>query len=262
MRNALKNDEFFLDYQPKITIASGKITGMEALVRWHHPRDGALLPKDFIPLAEETSLILKIDAWVLRSACHDAARWRKSGFPDLKLAVNLSALQFRDEEQLIILVEDTLKESGFPAENLELEITESMMVNDMEQAASILNRLRNLGITIFIDDFGTGYSSLAMLKQLPIQALKIDRSFVNSLEQEPKNKTFIAAIISMAEQLGLQVVVEGVESPMQLRILKDQGGTEVQGFFFSPPLGSEAFLELLEGKIPLGGGDHNFHQDQ
>ncbi len=259
MRNALNNDEFFIDYQPKITLKTGEITGMEALVRWNHPADGVLTPNSFIPHAEETGLILKIDAWVLKTACRDAAKWRASGFPELKLAVNLSALQFRNEEQLMNLVEEAIDETGFPAHNLELEITESMMVHNMELATSVLNRLKKLGVTIFMDDFGTGYSSLAMLKSLPIQALKIDRSFVHKLEQDKKNTAFISAIISMAQQLGIHVIAEGVENPKQLQILKNHGGTEVQGFFFSPPLGSDAFLQLLQGIIPLGGRSDKIH---
>ncbi|MBF0455860.1 MAG: EAL domain-containing protein [Magnetococcales bacterium] len=255
MRHALHHSRFFLDYQPKIDLNTNKIIGMEALVRWDHPEEGILFPKDFIPLAEETGLIIQIGAWVLRTACQDAAHWIASGYTELKLAVNLSTLQFRDKEQLVVLVEDTLTETGFPAHSLELEITESMMMDNLEQASAILTQLRALGVTIFMDDFGTGYSSLAMLKHLPIQALKIDRSFINNLEQHPNNSAFISAIISMAKQLGLHVVTEGVENRQQLQTLRKLGGKEVQGFIFSPPLGQKAFQKLLQGDIPLGGID-------
>ncbi|MBF0195509.1 MAG: EAL domain-containing protein [Magnetococcales bacterium] len=252
IHNALLNDEFFIDFQPKIRLKTGQIIGMEALVRWDHPEDGILPPNDFIPLAEKTGAIIKIDAWVLNSACQQALKWLQNGFPDIKLAVNISALHFHEDGALVALVEETLKNTGFPADRLELEITESMMVNNWDRAVTILNQLQQLGITIYMDDFGTGYSSLTMLKHLPIQALKIDRSFIHSLEHDNKNQAFIAAIISMAKQLGLTVIAEGVESKEQLHILKNHGGTEVQGFFFSPPLGSEAFFKLLQGQIHFG----------
>ncbi|MBF0381731.1 MAG: EAL domain-containing protein [Magnetococcales bacterium] len=252
IHNALLNGEFFLDFQPKIKLTTSKITGMEALVRWDHPEDGILSPNEFIPIAEKTGGIIQIDAWVLNSACSQAEKWLRNGFADLKLAVNISALHFREDGALIKLVEETLKKTGFPADRLELEITESMMVNNWDRAVTILNKLQSLGITIYMDDFGTGYSSLSMLKHLPIQALKIDRSFIHSLEHDNKNKAFIAAIISMAKQLDITVIAEGVESQEQLQILKNHGGTEVQGFFFSPPLGSKAFLKLLQGQIPFG----------
>ncbi|MBF0194135.1 MAG: EAL domain-containing protein [Magnetococcales bacterium] len=253
MREALHSGGFYLDYQPKVNIASGKIIGMEALVRWNHPTEGILSPSEFIPLAEETGMIVKISAWVLKSACLDAASWIGAGYNNLKMSVNLSALQFRDSEELMALVEDTLKETGLPASSLELEITESLMVNNIEQTCAILVRLREMGITISMDDFGTGYSSLALLKKLPIQTLKIDRSFIKNLAQDSDDAAFISAIISMATQLGLHVVAEGVETQQQLEVLTQNGGTEVQGFFYSPPLGYAAFLGLLKGRIPLGG---------
>ncbi|MBF0339947.1 MAG: EAL domain-containing protein [Magnetococcales bacterium] len=253
MRLAFQNDEFFLDYQPKVRLQTGDMTGMEALVRWDHPREGILFPKQFIPLAEGTGLINQVGAWVLRTACNDAAFWIKEGFDELKLAVNLSALQFRDGDKLVRMVEETLKETGFPAKNLELEITESMMLGNTDQASETLRQLRELGISIAMDDFGTGFSSLALLKRLPIQVIKIDRSFVRDLTPDGRNSAFTAAIITMARQLGLEVVVEGVESDLQMRILRDQGGDEVQGFFFSPPLGKHSFLDLLHGRLPLGG---------
>ncbi|MEO5333338.1 MAG: EAL domain-containing protein [Magnetococcus sp. YQC-5] len=254
MRQACLNNEFFLDYQPRIKSSTGRMMGMEALVRWNHPREGTLFPSHFIPMAEGTGLIMQIGAWVLRNACRDATLWAENGFPDLQLAVNLSALQFREGERLLDLVQDILHETGFPAGNLELEITESMMMTNTEQVASTLEKLRDMGVSIAMDDFGTGHSSLALLKRLPIQILKIDRSFVSDLKPDSDNTAFIAAILSMARQLGLHVVVEGVETAEQLEILNSQGGDDVQGFFFCPPLGKEAFLELLRGKIPLGGG--------
>ncbi|NGZ06407.1 MAG: EAL domain-containing protein [Magnetococcales bacterium] len=253
MRLAFQKDEFFLDYQPKVRLSTGSLTGMEALVRWDHPREGVLFPQQFIPLAEGSGLIVEVGAWVLRTACRDATCWIAEGFSDLKLAVNLSALQFRDGERLVGMVEETLQETGFPAKNLELEITETMMLGNTEQASETLRQLRALGISIAMDDFGTGFSSLALLKRLPIQVIKIDRSFLRDLTPDGRNAAFTSAILSMARQLGLRVVVEGVESDAQIQILKAQGGDEVQGFFFSPPLGRESFQDLLHGRLPLGG---------
>ncbi|MBF0311481.1 MAG: EAL domain-containing protein [Magnetococcales bacterium] len=255
MRRACLMNEFYLDYQPKVTLASGQMTGMEALVRWDHPREGILLPQQFIPLAEGTGLIAQLGAWVLRTACLDAASWAMAGYPDLRLAVNLSALQFRDGDSLVRLVQEVLQETGFPGDKLELEITENMMLGDPKKAVETLNRLREMGVGIAMDDFGTGYSSLALLRQLPIQVIKIDRSFVQDLGPEANDAVFLSAMLSMARKLGLHVVVEGVENLEQLAFLQNQdGGDEVQGYFFSPPLGREAFSALLQGKIPLGGG--------
>ncbi|MBF0461240.1 MAG: EAL domain-containing protein [Magnetococcales bacterium] len=254
MRQACQKNEFFLDYQPKIKSTTGQIMGMEALLRWDHCREGILFPKQFIPMAEGTGLIVQIGAWVLRTACRDAACWADDGFPDLKLAVNLSALQFREGDKLLHLVQEILQETGFPARNLELEITESMMMTNTEQVSATLWQLRAMGVTIAMDDFGTGYSSLALLKRLPVQVLKIDRSFVSDLHLGSSNAAFISAMIAMARELGLHVVMEGVETAEQLEILKSKGGDDVQGFYFCPPLGRAAFLELLHGRIPLGGG--------
>ncbi|MBF0125783.1 MAG: EAL domain-containing protein [Magnetococcales bacterium] len=258
MRQACQRNEFFLDYQPKINLTTGRICGMEALLRWDHPRDGILFPHQFIPLAEGTGMILQIGTWVLRSACQDATYWRNHGFPGLKLAVNLSALQFRDGDKLVELLQEILHDTGFPPHNLELEITETMMMNNTEQVCATLQKITAMGISIAMDDFGTGYSSLALLRRLPIQVIKIDRSFVSDLKEGSANTAFIAAIVSMARQLHLHVVVEGVETAEQLQIMKTHGGDDVQGFYFSPPLGKEGFLALMQGRIPLGGGMYPF----
>lgn len=253
MHNAIQREEFFLDFQPKVNIETCEIIGMEALVRWNHPKRGVLLPKEFISLAEESGMIIKIGAWVLQSACKEASKWIKAGFTGLKLAVNLSAIQLLKEDQLEALVEETLRNTGFPAASLELEITESMMVANLEQSTVALTRLRDMGITIFMDDFGTGHSSLSLLQNLPIQALKIDRSFVKNIVENASDSAMISAILSMARQLQLHVVSEGVENSQQLKIIQQLGGVEVQGFHYCPPLGADAFLALLKGHIPLGG---------
>ncbi|MBF0133909.1 MAG: EAL domain-containing protein [Magnetococcales bacterium] len=253
LRHACQQGELFLDYQPKIKLATGQISGMEALLRWDHPREGILFPRQLIPLAEGTGLIHQIGEWVLFTACQEAADWSLQGFPGLKLAVNLSVLQFRDGDKLVQLVEEALAQSGFPAHLLELEITESIMMTHVDHVSGTLEKLQALGVTIAMDDFGVGYSSLALLKRLPVQTLKIDRSFVNDLSAHPESAVFIAAIVSMAQQLRLRVIVEGVETDEQLQMMKDQGDHDVQGYYFSPPLGKNAFLALLQGHIPLGG---------
>ncbi|MEO5327572.1 MAG: EAL domain-containing protein [Magnetococcus sp. THC-1_WYH] len=253
LRHACQQGELFLDYQPKIKLATGQISGMEALLRWDHPREGILFPRQLIPLAEGTGLIHQIGEWVLFTACQEAAFWSLQGFPGLKLAVNLSVLQFRDGDKLVQLVEEALAQSGFPAHLLELEITESVMMTHVDHVSGTLEKLQALGVTIAMDDFGVGYSSLALLKRLPVQTLKIDRSFVNDLSAHPESAVFIAAIVSMAQQLHLRVIVEGVETDEQLQMMKDQGDHDVQGYYFSPPLGKNAFLALLQGHIPLGG---------
>ncbi|MBF0188041.1 MAG: EAL domain-containing protein [Magnetococcales bacterium] len=254
MRRALDKAEFFVDYQPKVNVASGTLAGMEALVRWDHPRDGILFPQHFLGTAESSGLIIQIGEWVLKQACQDAVEWIAAGFQTLKLSVNLSAIQFHEPERLVDVVTRTLEETGFPAQNLELELTEYMMIKDPEQATKTLNILKGMGISIAMDDFGTGYSSMALLKRLPIEVIKIDRSFLENLNIDPRNKTFISAMVSMAKKLGLHVVVEGVEEMDHIKMLKKYGSDEVQGFLFSPPLGKNAFNQLLQGKIPLGGG--------
>lgn len=253
LRKAIANNELYLDYQPKIKTSSGHMTGMEALVRWNHPCRGVLFPVQFIKYAEDCGLIIPLGAWVLRTACRDAALWSKNGFEGLKLAVNLSALQLQDGTKLLELVRQCVEETGIHPHLLELEITESMMVSDSNQAASILTQLRDMGVSITLDDFGTGHSSLALLRSLPIQTIKIDRSFVSDLKAHSHNAHFIGAIIAMAKSLNLHVVVEGVENAEQLEIMKHHGGDEVQGFYFSPPLGKESFLDLLHGRLPMGG---------
>ncbi|MBF0348129.1 MAG: EAL domain-containing protein [Magnetococcales bacterium] len=254
LRRALANNELYLDYQPKIKTSTGHLTGMEALVRWNHPGRGILFPIHFVKFAEHCGLIFQLGAWVLRTACQEAAKWTNNGLGGLKLAVNLSALQLQNGTRLIELVKECIAESGMLPHQLELEITESMMLNDAKMAADILMQLHEMGISITLDDFGTGHSSLALLRTLPVQTIKIDRSFVTDLKAQSYNANFIGAIISMARNLNLDVVVEGIESAEQLNIMKDCGGDEVQGFYFSPPLGKNSFQDLLDGQLPLGGG--------
>jgi diguanylate cyclase (GGDEF)-like protein len=232
LHRALDRNEFTLHYQPKVDIATGQISGMEALLRWQHPELGWIQPARFIPLAEESGLIQKIGGWVLKTACAQNRAWQKQGMRPLRVAVNLSSHQFASDSVLQD-VEIALHESGLEATNLELEITESAAMHNPEQTASILRQLKNLGTHISVDDFGTGYSSLAYLKRLPIDSIKVDRSFVEDLPEDLESVAITTAVINMAHVLRLRVVAEGVESAAQLRFLHGEGCDEMQGYLFS-----------------------------
>jgi diguanylate cyclase (GGDEF)-like protein len=232
LHRALDRNEFTLHYQPKVDIATGQISGMEALLRWQHSELGWIQPARFIPLAEESGLIQKIGGWVLKTACAQNRAWQKQGMRPLRVAVNLSSHQFAGDSVLQD-VEIALQESGLEATNLELEITESAAMHNPEQTASILRQLKNLGTHISVDDFGTGYSSLAYLKRLPIDSIKVDRSFVEDLPEDLESVAITTAVINMAHVLRLRVVAEGVESAAQLRFLHGEGCDEMQGYLFS-----------------------------
>ncbi len=245
LRKAVDRNEFVVYYQPKVSVPSGKIVGMEALVRWQ-PRGGQLVsPLDFIPLAEETGLIVPIGAFVLRQACLDTRRWLKQD-KDLSVSVNLSARQFL-QEGLIGKIADILKETGFPAAKLELEITESVVMGNEHAAIEQLHELQGLGVGLALDDFGTGYSSLQYLRKMPIDTLKIDRSFIKELPENAESSAIAIAIISLAKALHFELVVEGVENRAQLDFLRRQNFQEmkIQGYLFSPPVTAAAFSGLL-----------------
>ncbi len=244
LRRALERNEFLLHYQPKIDIVSGNITGMEALVRWQHPDKGMVPPAQFIPLAEETGLIVPIGEWVLRTACAQNREWQRQGFPSLRVAVNLSPRQFR-QKNLVPEVAAILREAGLDAGLLELEITESMMVHDPVQTVKLLTELRATGIYLSIDDFGTGYSSLAHLKRFPIHSIKIDRSFIQDLPGDADSAAITLAIIAIADSLKLDVIAEGVENEAQMDFLRAHRCTEIQGYYFSKPLPPAEFAALL-----------------
>ncbi|MGN7611232.1 sensor domain-containing protein [Magnetococcales bacterium HHB-1] len=246
MRTSLKKEEFFLVYQPKVAIPSGHLIGMESLIRWRHPHMGIIPPDVFITLAEENGLIIPLGEWVLEQACQQNKRWLDQGMASLRVAVNLSARQLQKEEAFIETLKKVLHKTALPPEYLELEITESMVMEDVEKVIATLKAIKALGIYISMDDFGTGYSSLNYLKRLPIDALKIDKSFVRELSSDSEDAAIVTAIISMADSLNLNVVAEGVETPEQLRFLTEQQCEEVQGYYFSPPVPQEAFTELLE----------------
>jgi diguanylate cyclase (GGDEF)-like protein/PAS domain S-box-containing protein len=244
LRHALERNEFFLHYQPKQNLATGQITGVEALLRWNHPELGNLSPSQFIPLAEDTGLIVPIGKWVLETACAQNMAWQREGLLPIGVAVNLSARQFADEN-LLKDIASTLQETGLAPELLELEITESMVMQNAEQAIKLLAAIKQMGVRLAIDDFGTGYSSMAYLKRFPIDTLKIDRSFIREIPKNAEDNTIADAIISMGKALGLTVVAEGIETLEQETFLRNHGCDETQGYFFSKPVAPDEFSELL-----------------
>lgn len=248
LRLALKNNEFVLHYQPQVNLKTREIVGAEALVRWRHPAQGLIPPAHFIGLAEETGLIVPLGAWVMHAACAQNAAWRRAGFKAMRIAVNVSTRQF-GEPDFVDTVATILSDTGLPANGLEIELTESMIMNDVEQAITILDALRKLGVALSIDDFGTGYSSLAYLKRFPISVLKIDQSFVRDIVEDNDNRLIVASIIALAHNLQLKVVAEGVETGAQLDYLQQQNCDEIQGYYFSRPVEASQFaLMVHEGK--------------
>jgi diguanylate cyclase (GGDEF)-like protein/PAS domain S-box-containing protein len=243
---ALERSEFMLQFQPKMQVSSRNVAGMEALVRWHNPEKGLMQPGEFIAIAEETGMIVPIGDWVLAEACRQGQALRAAGHCNLRVAVNLSVRQLYDEG-LARRVSQALAQTGFPAQNLELEITESMVMRDAEDAIKVLQALRDTGVRIAIDDFGTGYSSLAYLKRFPIDCVKIDRSFIRDLPEDRDDASITRSIIAMAHNMELEVVAEGVETVPQLDFLHAHGCDEIQGFLFSKPLGIDAFERFLVG---------------
>lgn len=245
LRRAIAKQELVIYYQPQIDIRSGTIIGAEALLRWYHADEGMIPPSQFIPVAEETGLIGEMGEWVLWEVCRQGQRWIESGLKPLRLAVNLSPHQFRHGDIAASLT-TILNETGFPAEYLELELTESALMERESEAAGILRSLRALGVHLAIDDFGTGYSSLAYLKHFPLDSLKIDKSFIDDIPQLEDDKEIAAAIIGMAHMLRLQVLAEGVETEAQLNFLKEQGCDFYQGYYMSPAVPADAFLALVK----------------
>jgi diguanylate cyclase (GGDEF)-like protein/PAS domain S-box-containing protein len=252
LRHALERDEFVLHYQPMVEIATGRVVGAEALVRWQDPELGLIPPEEFIPIAEETQLIVPLGAWVLRTAITQMKAWHDAGHAWLRVAVNLSPRQFQDRE-LVTIVERVLADTGFPAQFLDVEITESTAMQNAELSLSILNRLKEMGIRISIDDFGTGYSSLSYLKRFPIDTVKIDQDFVRDLTTD--DAAIISAVISMARALNLRVIAEGVETEEQLAFLRREQCAEMQGFLYSQPLPAAEFEKALRiglrGPVPV-----------
>ncbi len=245
MRKALENKEFELFYQPKYAVNQGLMTGMEALVRWNQPELGRIAPLDFIPLAEETGLIVPIGEWILDEACRQNKAWQDAGFPNMRMAVNLSSRQFNDGK-LLDMVGFILKKHGLDPDFLELELTESMVMQDAESTIKILTALDQSGIQLAVDDFGTGYSSLSYLKRFPISKLKLDRSFIMGLPTDLDDTKIVTAMITLAHGLDLTVIAEGVETREQLAWLEDAGCDEIQGYFFNAPMCAADFTDLLQ----------------
>ena len=243
LRHALGNGQLLLHYQPKFSIASGQIIGAEALVRWHHPERGLVPPVEFIPLAEATGLVVQVGEWVLEAACAQAQVWKDAGLPPIRLAVNVSAREFTSA--LPGRVQETLKRYGLEPSWLELEITESTLMHNIDRVIGIMDRITALGVTLSLDDFGTGYSSLSYLKRFPIDTLKIDRSFTTGIPSDANDCAIASTIISIAQQLKHKVIAEGVETVEQLAFLKSSGCDEVQGYLFSQPLPAEEFERAL-----------------
>src|SRR5262245_7290515 len=251
LRRALEREEFTLHYQPKVNIATGLITGMEALLRWQHPELGSVAPGRFIPIAEETGLIQPIGAWVLKTACIQNRAWQRQGVLRFPVAVNLSSRQFAGET-LLDDVKAALDASGLAAADLELEITESMVMNSPEQAVIQLRQLKELGVHVAIDDFGTGYSSLAYLKRFPIDSVKVDRSFVEDIPENVDSMAIAQAVIAMAHSLRLKVVAEGVESEAQLGFLCGEGCDEIQGYYFCEARPASEISEIMRRTLRRG----------
>jgi diguanylate cyclase (GGDEF)-like protein len=244
LRRALERGEFTLHYQPKVDLASGKLRGMEALMRWNHPARGLVSPAEFIPALEDSGLIIPVGEWVVEEACRQVRRWQAAGCMPVPVAVNLSPKQFRRRD-LDAVIGDALSRSGVSAEFLELEITESCLMENPEDAVRVMRNLRAAGLRISIDDFGTGYSSLSYLTRLPLSALKIDGSFVRDVDSSAESASIVRAIIDMAQNLHLTVIAEGVETEQQAAFLRRHGCDQAQGYFFGRPVAAEKMVERL-----------------
>jgi EAL domain-containing protein (putative c-di-GMP-specific phosphodiesterase class I) len=255
LQAAIRNNAFQLHYQPKIELASNRIVGVEALLRWQHPDRGWIAPAQFIPLAEETGLIVQLGKWVVRKVCEQSRAWEQDGINDISIAINVSSRQFCRGD-LLDSVLRIVGETGVRPQNLELEITESLLMRDVEETITALRSFKEAGLSISVDDFGTGYSSLNYLKQFPLDSLKIDRSFVQDLHQNHDDAAICAAILAMAKELGLSVVAEGVELEEQLDFLRRHNCDQAQGFLFSRPLPADRF-ETFFRSFP---GEHIYNR--
>ncbi len=250
LRQALERGELELVYQPQLRLADNCIVGVEALLRWRHPQHGLLEPGRFIDLAEETGLIVAIGDWVLKTACQQVLNWRDQGYGSLRVAVNLSARQFR--QNIVGIITHLLDQTGLPAELLELEITESLLMDDVQRVVTVLHDLKALGVLLAVDDFGTGYSSLSYLKRFPIDRLKIDRAFVRDITSSPNDAAIVSAVIAMAHSLEMQVIAEGVEHKGQADFIRSRQCDEIQGYWLSPPLPARQLSPLLaQSPVPL-----------
>lgn len=250
LRKAIELNEFELRYQPKVSLVTNEIVGMEALITWKNETFGLVPTHHFIPLAEETGLIVEIGEWALKTACAQTVLWQKQGFKSLLVSVNLSARQFQQKD-LTKAINQTLIETGLPAQNLELELTESLVMSNVKHSMEVLNAIKATGVQLSIDDFGTGYSSLSYLNTLPIHTIKIDKSFIDDIHHHNDQAPIVASIITLAKNLDLKVVAEGVEEFEQLQYLKAHGCHEIQGYYFSRPQNAHAFEAMLKSGITM-----------
>ena len=248
LRRAIERDELVLHFQPQIELASRAVRGVEALVRWRHPERGIVSPAHFISIAEESGLILQLGQWVLRHALRQTMAWQQQGLPPMRVSVNISALQFHQHE-FPDFVEAVLAEHGADPHLLELEVTESVLMHNVEAVLATLQRIRNLGVSLAIDDFGTGFSSLSYLRRFPINRLKIDQSFVRDIERTPANASIARTIVSLAESLGLDIVAEGIETDSEHRVLEAMRCTEGQGFLFARPMSAPDLVDWLQSQF-------------
>jgi EAL domain-containing protein (putative c-di-GMP-specific phosphodiesterase class I) len=247
LRHAIEDGALVLHYQPKVCVTDGKLRGVEALVRWPHPERGMIMPQDFIPVAEESGLIVSLGNWVLEEACRQAAEWQSRGL-HITVAVNVSARQIT-KDRLAERIANLLERHSLPPTALQIELTETALLTAPEVATDTLNRLREMGMVIAIDDFGTGYSSLARMRRLPIDLVKIDRSFIENVDSDDKDAEVVRTIVALAKALGLEIIAEGVESERQSEILNESGCTVCQGYFFAKPQS----VDQLETWMGAGG---------
>jgi EAL domain-containing protein (putative c-di-GMP-specific phosphodiesterase class I) len=249
IRRALHEHEFVLHYQPKIDLRSGTVVGAEALIRWQKPGHGWIYPAQFIPVAEDTGLIVPLSKWVLGEACRQTRAWQTAGLPPIRMSVNMSPIDFRQRD-FVAGVERVLEQTGLAPDWLEIEITEGVLMQNVETTMVALNRLKALGTRLAIDDFGTGYSSLSYLRRFPIDVLKIDQSFIRGLCNDSNDAALVSAIISLGRSLGLNVIAEGIETAEQLAFLKAHDCEEGQGYFFSKALPADDFAHWLASAAP------------
>jgi len=250
LRRALERGEFSLHYQPQVDLQSNRIFGCEALIRWNQADLGMIGPTKFIPMAEETGLIVPIGEWVLRTACRQCKAWVDAGLPAVTVAVNISARQFR-EKNLLQVVTTILADTGLDPRQLELEVTESVIMHDAQQIIADLQAFRDMGVRLSVDDFGTGYSSLSYLKRFPVDRLKIDQSFVRDITTDADDAAIAQAVITLGHTLNLRVIAEGVETPEQLAFLRGNQCDEMQGYLFGKPMPADEFAELLASGLTL-----------
>lgn len=250
MRKAIENKEFIIYYQPQVNLKDDKIIGFEALIRWNHPTKGVISPREFIPFAEETGLIVSIGKWVLTEACRQLKTWEDAGYRDLTMAVNISARQFKDPE-FVTMVKEVIDDIGIHPYQLDLEITEAIALGDMKYSISTIQELRDIGVIFSIDDFGTGYSSMNYLTHLPVNNIKIDKSFIDNIFNSLYDKKIVESIISLTQTLNLSVVAEGVELTEQEQFLKEVNCDKAQGYLYSEPLSKDTIVQLLEHTYKL-----------